>query len=161
MGTQLRILSQKETDQIYGLPKLTAKQRTVFLELTLPEQELVRTYRTLLARVYFILQLAYFKCKQQFFVFDLSEVQLDVAYLQDNYFPEQLLSLEGTLSKPRRLQQQRVILDLLDYRAADVTTRKALFERACGLAKLSANPVFIFRDLMNWSEQKKVVTARL
>jgi len=41
MGTQLRILSQKEINQIYGLPKLTVKQRTVFLKLTLSEQELV------------------------------------------------------------------------------------------------------------------------
>lgn len=157
MGTQLRILSQKEINQIYGLPKLTAKQRKDFLELTLPEQELVRTYRTPLTRVFFILQLAYFKFKQQFFTFDLSEVSADVVYLQAHYFSNQSLPLEGVLTKPRRLQQQKVILDLFGYKMADATVRTALFERACQSVKLSANPTFMFRDLMNWLEQKKVV----
>lgn len=157
MGTQLRVLSQKEINQIYSLPKLTAKQRTVFLDLPLPEQKLVRTYRTPLTRVFFILQLAYFKFKQQFFKFDLGEVQADIVYLQENYFPHQSLPLEGTLTKPRRLQQQKVILDLLGYKIADAAIRAALFERACQSARLSANPTFLFRDLMNWLEHKKVI----
>lgn len=157
MGTQLQILSHKEINQIYGLPKLTTKQRTIFLELTLSEQKLVRFYRTPLTRAFFILQLGYFKFKQQFFMFDLSEVQADVAYLQETYFPQQSLPFQGTLTKPRRLQQQKVILNLLDYKVADTAVRSDLFKRACQSVKLSANPTFLFRDLMNWLEYEKVV----
>jgi TnpA family transposase len=157
MGTQLSILSPQEIHQIYGLPKLTAKQRAIYLELTLPEQELVRYYRTPLTRVYFILQLAYFKFKQQFFVFELSDVSADVTYIQKSYFPNQQLPTEGTISKPPRLQQQRVILNLLGYQIADADIRKELLDRAIHLATISANPIFVFRDLLHWMEQKKIV----
>jgi TnpA family transposase len=157
MGTQLNILSSKEIRHIYSLPKLTSPQRPIYLELTLPEQELVHKYRSPLTKIYFILQLCYFKFKQQFFVFDISEVREDVAYLQQAYFPEQTIPTEGTISKPARLAQQKTILTLMDYRLADQNIRRALFDRACQLAMLSASPVFIFRDLINWAEQQRIV----
>lgn len=82
MGTHLTILSQKEIEQVYGLPKLTSKQRVIYFDLTLIELELLRNYRTTQTKIYFILQLAYFKFKHQFFVFDLGEVRQDISYLQ-------------------------------------------------------------------------------
>jgi len=157
MGTHLTILSQKEIEQIYGLPKLTSKQRAIYFNLTPVELELLKNYRTLQTKIYFILQLAYFKLKQQFFVFDLVEVQQDVSYLQKNYFQDQTLSLIDAISKPRRLSQQRMILEFLNYQVADQDIRRKLLDRACHLATISAQPIFIFRDLMNWSEQNKIV----
>lgn len=157
MGTQLTILSNKEIQQIYSLPKLQTQQRPIYLELSIQEQELLASYRNPLTRIYFILQLGYFKFKQQFFVFDLSEVSGDVDYLEQTYFPQQALPKEGTISKPVRLAQQKVILDLMDYRLADETIRKQLFDRACELAMISASPSFIFRDLLNWSEGQRIV----
>ena len=35
--------------------------------------------------------------------------------------------------------------------------RKQLFERTCQLSVISASPVFIFRDLINWTKQKRIV----
>ena len=157
MGTQLTILSNKEIQQIYSLPKLQTQQQPIYLDLSIQEQELLASYRNPLTRIYFILQLGYFKFKQQFFVFDLSEVSGDVEYLEQTYFPHQALPKEGTISKPVRLAQQKVILDLMDYRLADETIRKQLFDRACELAMISASPSFIFRDLLNWSEGQRIV----
>lgn len=157
MGTHLTILSQKEIEQLYNLPKLTSKQRIIYFDLTPTELELLQNYRTPLTKIYFILQLAYFKFKQQFFVFDLGEVPQDISYLQKIYFQDQALSSTGTISKPRRLSQQRMILELLNYQIADQVIRKQLLERACHLATISAQPIFVFRDLMNWAEQKRIV----
>lgn len=157
MGTQLNILSNKEIQQIYSLPKLQAQQRPIYLELSLAEQELLTSYRNPLSIIYFILQLGYFKFKQQFFIFDISEVRSDVEYLEQTYFPQQALPKEGAISKPVRLAQQKVILTLMDYRLADELVRKHLFDRACQLAMISASPSFIFRDLINWSEGQRIV----
>ena len=157
MSSQLNILSEKERREIYNLPKLKKKQRSTYLEFTLPEQELVRKYKSPVTRVYFLLQLAYFKFKQQFFVFNLNQVTKDVAYLQDAYFAGEILPTEGIISKPIRLKQQRVILKLMNYQTANGKVRKQLFDRACQLSVISASPVFIFRDLINWTNQKRIV----
>lgn len=160
MGNLLRILSKQEVRQIYGLPKLKAKQRLFYLEFNLIEQKAVKKYRTPITKVYFLLQLAYFKLKQQFFIFNLNEVVEDVKYLQQVYFKQKDLPLEGIISKPIRLDQQQVILELMKYRAVDKDIRKLLFERACQLATISASPVLIFRDLLGWVEQKRIVLPK-
>ena len=59
MGSQLNILSEKEKREIYELPKFKKKQHSIYLEFTLPEQELVRKYKSPATKVYFLLQLAY------------------------------------------------------------------------------------------------------
>ena len=153
MSGQLNILSEKERRQIYDLPKLKQKQRSFYLEFTLPEQELVRKYKSPTTRVYFLLQLAYFKFKQQFFIFNLNQVTKDVAYLQEAYFAGEVLPTEGVISKPARLTQQRVILELMNYQIADNEIRKQLFDRACQLSTISASPVFIL-GLHQYSVQK-------
>ena len=80
MGSQLNILSEKERREIYDLPKFKKKQQSIYLEFTLSEQELIRTYKSPVTKVYFLLQLAYFKFKQQFFVFNLNQVAKDVKH---------------------------------------------------------------------------------
>ena len=157
MGSQLNILSEKERREIYDLPMFKKKQRSIYLEFTLLEQELIRKYKSQITRVYFLLQLAYFKFKQQFFVFNLNQVAKDVAYLQEVYFAGEILPTKGVISKPIRLRQQAVILRLMNYRIANDEIRKQLFDRACGLSAISASPVFIFRDLINWTKQKQIV----
>jgi hypothetical protein len=132
----------------------------LYFQLSIEEQKFLQKYRTPLTRVYFILQLAYFKLKQQFFVFNLNEVVEDVKYLQQVYFEEEDLPLKGIISKPIRLDQQQVILELMKYRIVDKNIRKQLFERACQLATISASPVLIFRDLLNWVEQKRIILPK-
>lgn len=136
------------------------KCRSSNFTFSLPEQELLGIYRTPITKVYFLLQLAYFKFKQQFFIFDIQLVPKDIAYLQEAYFPKQELPTRGIISKPRRLSQQKVILDLMNYQMADEIVRQQLLDRACHLATLFARPIFIFRDLMNWAEQKRIVLPK-
>ena len=157
MKTQLNILSRKEINHIYGIPSLNPQQRVVYLELTLAEQELAHKYRGSITKTYFILQLAYFKFRQQFFIFDLEQVEKDVEYVQQTYFAKQPITKSGMISKPTRLAQRRVILKLMGYRMADKVVRKQLFDRARGVARLSSDPLFIFRDLINWATQQRIV----
>ena len=55
------------------------------------------TPHTAPVRIYFILQLGYFKSHHLFFVFDLPEVKEDAQYIQAQYFPDfSLLSINGS-----------------------------------------------------------------
>ncbi|MFK7978495.1 MAG: hypothetical protein AB8G86_00815 [Saprospiraceae bacterium] len=50
------------------------------------------------------------------------------------------------------MKQQAVILKLMNYQTADDEIREQFFDRACQLSTISASPIFIFRDLINWTK---------
>ena len=157
MAKQLNILSAKEIRELYGLPKFRKQQRRIYFDLIFAEQELTNHYRTPLTRVWFILQLGYFKFKLQFFVFEPNQVKKDILYIEEKYFFDQGLDLESSISKPTRLAQQKMILQLFGYRIANESVREKLFSWACHLATLYCSPVFIFRELIKQLEQKQIV----
>lgn len=87
----------------------------------------------------------------------MEKVQKDAAYIRQRYFPQHLLNLSGKVSKPTRLEQQKVILKLFDYQIADEQVRATLVAKAEQLAKLYSRPIYIFRELLNYLEQQKIV----
>jgi hypothetical protein len=50
-------------------------------------------------RLYFILQLGYFKAKHQFFTFNLDEVNDDVTFLLNHFFHEPHLEMVGCIAR--------------------------------------------------------------
>ena len=136
--THLKILTPKEVDELYGLPVLDDLQREEYFSLTEPERLAMLSLRGLPAKVYFVLQLGYFKAKQQFYVFIFAEVQADVAgilrtHFASDYSPgllKDLLNDSLAISKPTRLNQQKIILTLTGYQLATAATRKLLVGKA-------------------------------
>src|SRR5687768_11473988 len=112
---RLTILTAKEIDTIYGLPRFTDEERDAYFSLDSREQYAIEGLRTLNAKIYFILQLGYFKANRQFFVFDLHTIAEDAAFVLRRYFPDVASLSEITISKPTRLAQQDEILRLMDY----------------------------------------------
>ncbi|MFK4469372.1 hypothetical protein ABH960_005008 [Bacillus sp. RC252] len=88
MNTQKRltILTTDEIHQLYSRPLFTAKERVQYFSLSQMENELLYTLRSIKSKVYFILQLGYFKSKQLFFQFNLSEVEEDIQYILKVHF---------------------------------------------------------------------------
>ena len=78
---RLKILTYEELSDIYGLPVFDDEERDYYFTLTTEQEQAMQTLRGLKSQVFFCLQLAYFKVKQRFFVFDLSEVTDDLHYL--------------------------------------------------------------------------------
>jgi hypothetical protein len=66
-------------------------------------------------RIYFALQLGYFKAKQQFFKFDLADVQQDVEYLISHFFSDIKKNVSGQISRDYIRQQKNDILRLFGY----------------------------------------------
>jgi len=157
MTKQLVILSDDEIGKLYGLPKFDENARLKYFDLDQSEKPVINTIHRVFAKVYFILQLGYFKAKQLFYVFDLESVEVDARYVCRHYFPQHILEFKGRVSKPTRLDQQKMILELKGYKVANREIRATLLAKAEGFTKLHSKPIFIFRELLNYLELNRVV----
>lgn len=153
---RLRILGEDEIEAMYGLPRLNDEDRPEYFALSPTEQGALHQLHSIKSQIYFMLQLGYFKSHHMFFVFGLQEVEADARYLQKQYFPSfQLTDLR--ITKVTRLKQQRVILELFNYRICAAAQRQALSEKACQAAKVSSKPIYVFRALMHYLEEQRLV----
>jgi len=157
MAEHLTILEPDEIYDLYSIPSFDEDQQTVFFDLNEAEQQKMRSYRAPLSRLYFILQLGYFKAQQQFYAFDLHEVPADRDHLVERYFAQELMPEKGTISKPTRLAQQNEILFIQQFQKANGSVREKLLERACLFARRHSKPIYIFRELISYMDQHKIV----
>lgn len=147
---RLKILGDDEIDALYGLPNFTNEEQTLYFSLS-PSEELVMSgLRTFQSRIYFILQLGYFKAQHQFHIFSTAQVKDDAQYVQERYFP--LVEFPGDFQvfKDARLDQQGKILDLCRYRPCDLAMKQHLVLKARETARIDSKPIFIFRELMQY-----------
>jgi hypothetical protein len=97
----LEILTASETDDLFGLPCFTEEDRQLYFDLSPVEQEMARAFNFPVA-AHFVLQLGYFKAKQQFFVYEQGAVLDDLRYIRLSAQPVFLLrEMLQHLSKKR------------------------------------------------------------
>src|SRR3954453_9476874 len=154
---RLKILTPKEIHAVYGIPEFTPEERDIYFSLDPREKQVVDSIRTFVAKVYFVLQLGYFKKKKQFFIFDLRSAADDVAYILRKHLPDAASLSDIAISKPTRLAQQAEILQLMDYQLCSPEWKRKLQEKACQLAVVYTKPVYIFKELMSFLEHHRVV----
>ncbi len=153
---RLRILGDDEIEVIYGIPSFTYDERLEYFSLSPTEKAALEQLHSIKSRIYFILQLGYFKSHHLFFAFDLAEVEEDARYIQEQYFTNfQLDDLD--IAKVTRLRQQSLILGLFNYRSCDVEARHVLAAKARQAAMVSAKPIYVFRELMHYMTEQCVV----
>lgn len=155
-GGRLKILGDDEIEALYGLPHFNDDERHEYFALSPTEKAALEQLHSIKSRIYFILQLGYFKSHHLFFVFDLPEVEEDARYVQGAYFPEFHLD-DLDITKVTRLRQQSLVLDLFRYRTCDARQRQALAQKAQHAARISAKPVFVFRELMHYLKDQRIV----
>lgn len=97
---RLKLLSQKEYDDHYALPRFRAADRPLFFALNDKEMAVMRSFSHLKSQVFFILQLGYFRDKQQFFDFSLKNITADVKFILKNYFNTTISAAKGLRLKP-------------------------------------------------------------
>jgi hypothetical protein len=78
---RLRILGEEEIDALYDRPRFSPDERQEYFAFTPQELTALEQFRSHPSRLYCMLQLGYFKARQQFFVFTLREVDEDIRYL--------------------------------------------------------------------------------
>ena len=153
---RLRILGDDEIEAIYGIPRFAPEERLEYFSLSPTELASLSELHSIKSRIYYILQLGYFKARHMFFLFHLQEVFEDAKYIRERYFPDfQFADVETT--KVTRLKQQRLIQQLCNYRSCDAHERRKLESKAQQAAKICAKPVYIFRELMHYLQEQRIV----
>ena len=151
---RLRILTPSEIKALYERPTFTQDERHEYFLLTAAEEEVLDQLRTTRSKLYFILQLGYFKAKYRFFIFDLADVDEDVAYIQQRY---NMRAAQGRLDKQTRLKQQGLILHVCQYRRCNDQYRERMAHHAGQAARLSGKPVYIFRRVWKYLTEQRVI----
>jgi hypothetical protein len=155
---RLKILEDQEIEELYGRPHFNHEERVQFFGLTLEERAVADGHYNLASRVLFILQVGYFKAKTLFFAFEFDDVQEDVRHILHRYYPsfhDAVLTVPSL--KQTRHTQQRKILDRYGYQACHADERAALMEQAGQLVRISAKPIFLLRNLLQYLENRRIV----
>ncbi len=154
---RLAILTAQEIEELYGLPRFTEDDRQLYFDLSPKERAAVEAVQTADAAVHLTLQLGYFKANRRFFVYTREAVRSDLEHIRRRYFPQLYLGAITVLSKPTRLAQQQVILDLFDYRLCDAAAKAALEQQAQRTAMLLTQPVFLLRAALQYLTNHRLV----
>ena len=112
---RIHLLSEAEIADLYARPDFNHSEKKIYFTLNACELDALNQYSNTRTRVYFILQLGYFKAKQQFFKFKFEDVRTDVEYILFNFFNSTDSALSGQISRNYINQQRGNILHLLSY----------------------------------------------
>lgn len=153
----LHILSKDEIEQLYALPLFNPDERQLYFALDEQERLAMEGMRGLPSKVFFVLQLGYFKAKALFFVFELDQVKEDISYILKTYFPKSNIQTLSMPARSTRLIQRKLIRQMTGFRDCKGTAKKALLRKALQLAGIHSDPVFIFRSLLHYLEVHKII----
>ncbi len=133
-GKRMAVLRDEEIKQIYGLPRFTEEQRNTYFALNPAEKQEVAKLRSVKTRVYFIVQLGYFKAKKKLFVFEPADVKADASHILQRFYPEQdECDTNLIFSYYIRNDHQKRILRLMNYQRATDQIRSDLLQKAIAL----------------------------
>lgn len=150
---RLKILEQSEIDNLYALPIYTYEDRKHYFSLSQGEERLLKPMRTLSSKVYFILQLGFFRSKKMFFSFTQDEVYDDIQHILKYTLSETKSLNKLQLSKPTRLSQQQTFLIYMALMPALSPLRKPLMKKLFSQLKYA---VSLFMFLKNYTIILKV-----
>src|SRR5258708_3000378 len=112
----IHLLSEAEIPDLYNRPDFNCDERELYLTINEErELDILNHYSNTKTRIYFILQLGYFKAKHQFFEFELEEASADVEYVLSHFPPVTDTILSGRISRNYISQQKNDILLLFGY----------------------------------------------
>jgi hypothetical protein len=158
--TRINLLSTTEIDELYSIPIFNKKDRELFFALSNSDYKLLDEYRTQKLKIYFILQLGYFRATQQFYNFEFDEVLEDVSYLINKYF----IPSQNTLNdKPHRKSikdQQTIILKLYDYIDWSTTLAPQVMEHLLELIRYYPKGSNALRELFKYFQNKAIVIPK-
>ncbi|MBF0227718.1 MAG: Tn3 family transposase [Desulfobacterales bacterium] len=154
---RITILSPANIDEIYGLPKFSKDEQYIYLSMDKAELSIADSHRSLETKLFFIIQLGYFKAKRLFFIPKYADIKEDIIYASQRYFPESPVPENIEINRITRWKQQQKILKLFGYQECDILWRKKLVEKACQTVRISTKPIYIFNELLVYLAMSKVV----
>ncbi|CAN5304461.1 hypothetical protein BH10PSE19_BH10PSE19_10470 [soil metagenome] len=153
----IHLLSEGEITELYARPDFNNDEQKLYFTLNVHELDALNHYSNIKTRVYFILQLGYFKAKQQFFKFDLAEVETDVEYVLSHFFNDAKTALSGRISRDYFSQQKNDILSLLGFQDWSSIHVPQIESHICELLRYHPNTYSALRQLLNYFENQQII----
>lgn len=94
---RINLLSNVEVIDLYARPDFNDDERELYFTLNEQEQIILNSYTTINTQLYFILQLGYFKAKQQFFKC-FATAQYDIKFILKHHLKKTNLHYHQYLS---------------------------------------------------------------
>jgi hypothetical protein len=154
---RLQLLAEAEIKDLYARPNFNASERELYFAMNQQELDALSQYSTMKTRVAFILQLAYFKAKQQFFAFTFDEVRKDVKYVLKKFYKIKDTSLPSSIVRQILLQQKNVILTLFSYQDWSSKQSDLVETHLCELLRYYPKGHDTLRQLMVYLENQKIL----
>jgi hypothetical protein len=154
---RLRILGDDEITVLYQRPNFTHEERLEYFTLSQSEKDLLHQFRSIRSKIYFILQLGYFKAQHLFFTFHRNEVEADIQYILGQYFPHVKMDDLSAIDHRTGLRQRRLILKLYNYRNCDAEARRQLETKARQAAMVCSKPIYVFREIIHYLQTERIV----
>jgi hypothetical protein len=150
---RIYLLPEAEIADLYARPVFNKNEQSLYFEMNQAELDLLRQFGTTRTKVYFILQLAYFKAKSQFFTFKFD----DVRYILEKFFKKEEGLLLGSISRQCVSEQKQEILTLFSYQ--DWSAKQSILIEAhiCELLRYYPKGHDTFRQLLAYLDNKRIV----
>ena len=154
---RLSILSNLEKYAFYGLPDFDHEEQQQYLIFNLKEESLIESCPSLHTKVYYALQLGYFKAKNAFFKFSLRDpAQGDINFITARYCNSQTLSVFKITKHENYLQRQK-ICELFGYRLWPNAFLPEVSCHAKMTARRDITPNFIANELLSFLKSQKII----
>lgn len=156
---KIQLLPQAEISTLYDLPRFTSlEERDFFFATTDKEIKAMSSYNTTKTKLYFLLQLGYFKATKQFYSFSFEDVVDDIKYLVQIHFPgKTIISLQGSPSKKNIYAQKLKILSLFKYQEWNKKAKGIVEKRLLQLMRTHPRHQDSLRELLTFLDAKRIL----
>ncbi len=156
---RIDLLPQAEIDDLYARPIFNDEERFLYFTLNESETFVAQGYANARTRLYFILQLGYFKAKQQFYSFIIEEVIEDAEFVNKILLNGESI-LFGKVTREYAKKQRDAILRLYSYRLLSDDIEKQVISHLCSLVKIYPKYHNALRHLIIYFDQYRIVLPK-
>jgi len=155
---KINLLNDIEIEELYSRPKFNDTEREYYFQLDEIEFKLLKKYTNIKSKIFLILQIGFFRAKQQFYKFKLDDVSDDVDYVIKKYYSSDVKNkkIKGQLWKENYRKQKNDILKLYGYREWSNRLVKPALKQLEKLIRLYPKGNDTLRELFVFFESEKI-----
>ena len=155
---RIHLLSSTEVEELYARPEFNAYEQRLYFTPNQSERAALAQHSNIKTRIYCILQLGYFKAKQQFFNFSLDDVSNDVQFIVSTYYSDTTsFQFTGSLSREYSRKQRQAILSLFNYRDWSPGDTPGIESHIGDLLRYYPKGHSAFRQLLAYFDHQKII----
>ena len=154
---KVNILTQKEYEDLYKLPKFNEKDRINYFELNFFEKQDFDSFNSNDLKILYLLQLGYFKSTFQFYMFELKDVVTDVKFILERYFEDiEIQNLKIDSNTRTGIRQRNLIKNLLNFEKYN-REKHNFDEFLLKICENDLDPKFIFQNLHKEFIERRII----